>query len=201
MGSELKQVLHKTFFILLFIGRVFLFKAFLTRTNMRRFQCDALIRLPHCPRPNVMTSGQEKKRAPSQLTVLCLPRGEKGAFAMESLCEGVAQCDHASLPAWAAALHHHPRHLHQLDRTLPILECLGQVQHLGGKKTHVLNIQGIQKLCRAKEYLWFLSLCVKLQLQKVVSRIGLNKPLTMWNALVLTGSLIEATLDAVKHEN
>lgn len=64
---------------------------------------------------------------------LSLPGGEKGSLAVEGLSEGVAQLHHPSLPTASTPLHHHPRHLHQLDGALPVLQRLGQVQDLEEK--------------------------------------------------------------------
>ena len=80
---------------------------------------------------------QDKNRAVADVALqffslsrLSLPRGEKWTLAVKGLCEGVAKCDHTSLAARSAALHHHPGHLNQLDGALPVLQRLGQVQHL-----------------------------------------------------------------------
>lgn len=91
--------------------------------------CDIHIFFPRFP-----TSGEKNRcnRSLSSAPLLThgLPRGEKGPLAVEGLCEGVAKCDHTSLAARAAALHYHAGHLHQLDGALPVLQRLGQVQHL-----------------------------------------------------------------------
>lgn len=85
------------------------------------------------------------------LTRLSLPRGEKGTLAVKGLCEGVAECDHASLAAWSAALHYHPGHLNQLDGALPVLQCLGQVQHLVTNRFHDVWNADMQKPCAVNE--------------------------------------------------
>lgn len=73
---------------------------------------------------------RKKLGGSSPLVLLRLPGGKERPLAVEGLRESVAKSDDSTLAAGAATLHHHSRHLHQLDGALPIFQCLGQVQHL-----------------------------------------------------------------------
>lgn len=120
---------------------------FPAKTHISSFQCDNLISSSSSSSSQEFILPQYRTDVWTEscaVTLFLLPRGEKWPLAVEGLREGVAQSDYASLAAWTAALYNNSGHLHQLNGTLPVLQCLCQVQHLWTNRIHVWNIETVQ---------------------------------------------------------